>query len=237
MALYYQTEGLVFKKKDRFDADKVFSVFTKDFGKVEITGKAIRKITSKLRAGIEVFTFSDIEFIQGRNKKTLTDAMVKEKFQNIIENPERFSLAVNISEVIDNFIKGQEKDDALFDLFHDIFSKINDSSASFLLYLYFFWNFIFILGHSSEFLHCASCQKNLEPNGLCFSNQDGGVICKSCASQKKDCIKINANTVKIVRLILKKEWDVLLKLKINDDTQKSLRKISDSYYQYLLSLA
>ena len=99
MALQYKTEGFVFKKEDIFEADRIFSVFTKDFGRIEVLGKAIRKIASKLRGGMAMFDLSEIEFIQGKNKKTLTDAISIKKFSNITKNPEKLLLVVKISEM------------------------------------------------------------------------------------------------------------------------------------------
>src|SRR3989344_7846047 len=110
MAVYYRTQGIIFKKQDRFEADRVFSIFTYDFGKLEIIARAIRKITSKLRGGIEIFSLSEIEFIQGKNRKTLTDTIAIEKFSNIIKDPDRLEISYKIGDILDNFIKGQEKD-------------------------------------------------------------------------------------------------------------------------------
>jgi len=83
MAAQYRTRGFVLTKEDRGEADQVFSVFTEDFGKIKIKAKSIRKIKSKLRSGIDLFCFSEVKFIQGRTVKTLTDAVVIEKFKDI----------------------------------------------------------------------------------------------------------------------------------------------------------
>ena len=81
MSLYCRTEGFIFKKEDRNDSDRVFSVFSKDFGRLEIFGKAIRKIDSKLKSAVEIFSFSEIEFVQGKNRKTLTDVFLQKKLK------------------------------------------------------------------------------------------------------------------------------------------------------------
>ena len=114
MAIYYKTQGIIFKKKDISEADRVFSVFTYEFGRLEIVARAIRKITSKLRSGIEIFSLSEIEFIQGKNRKTLTDTIAIEKFSNIIQNPNKLKISYQIGEVLDSFIRGQEKDEDIF---------------------------------------------------------------------------------------------------------------------------
>lgn len=239
MSDYYRTEGFVFKKEDRMDADRVFSVFTKNFGRLEIFGKAIRKITSKLRPGAEIFSFSDIEFIQGKNKKTLTNAVTKEKFSNIYQSPEKLHIAYAISDLLDTFITGQEEDQTIFNFLREVFDTLNNfqfSASSFqLFYYYFFWNFVSALGYKAEVLQCASCGGKLNPYQLHFSNKEGGIICKSCLSVTLDARKVESNMVKILRVILKKDWNMLFKVKIDENTKKSLREISMTYYKYLLS--
>src|SRR3989344_3060193 len=125
MAVYYRTQGFIFKKKDILEVDRVFSIFTYDFGRLEIFGKAIRKITSKLRGGIEIFSLSEIEFIQGKNRKTLTDTIAIEKFSNIMQDPNKLEISYKIGDILDNFIKGQEKDKIVFVLLKETFNKLN----------------------------------------------------------------------------------------------------------------
>ena len=83
MTTQYKTRAFVFKKNDRNESDRMFSVFTDEFGKLDIFAKAIRKINSKLRKDFDIFYFSDIEFVQGKNVKTLIDAARIKKFSEI----------------------------------------------------------------------------------------------------------------------------------------------------------
>ena len=240
MTSYYRTEAFVFKKEDRLEADRIFLVFTKDFGRIEIFAKSIRNITSKLRGGIEIFSLSEIEFIQGKNRKTLIDTLSIEKFKGICQIPEKFEIANNISNLIDNFIKGQEKDDDIFNLLNETFNKLNNcqplTAKCQLIYYYFFWNLVFILGYGPELSKCAGCQQKLNPYNLYFSNREGGVICKSCSVKNKEAIEVNSDIVKILRLILKKDWNILSKLKMEISIQKSLKEISYNYCSFLFQI-
>lgn len=239
MNLHYNTEGFIFKKEDGLEADRIFSVFTKDFGRIEIFAKAIRKIDSKLKGNIEIFSLSKIEFIQGRNRKTLTDTALIEKFKSIENVPEKLEIAYRISDILDDFIRGEEKDDDVFDLLNDILNKLNDFKFSLadarqeLIYLYFFWNFIFVMGYGPELSKCSVCAGKLDPDALYFSNKEGGIICKSCHLAERDGIKIESSLVKILRLLLKKDWEILSKLKVENNTARLLKEISDNYYNYI----
>lgn len=227
MTTYYRTKGFVFKKDQMNESDQTFSVFTKDFGRLELKAKAIRKITSKLRSGIDIFYFSELEFIQGKNNKTLTDAVKIKKF-------DANSRTLNkISDVLDNFIKGQEKDERTFELLNEIFEKLNNKLA----FQYFFWNFVSLQGYHLEVKDCALCRGKLNPYNVYFSGKDGGAICKNCvgpALTRKFTQslpqKINSDIVKVLRLILKKDWQTISKLKIEPSSQNLLENIFKSAF-------
>ncbi|MEK7658398.1 MAG: DNA repair protein RecO [Patescibacteria group bacterium] len=239
MAVHYRTKGLIFKENNWAEADKVFSIFTCDFGRLEVFAKAIRKITSKLRGGIEIFSLSEIEFIQGKNRKTLTDAVFINNFNNIAHDLEKLRIASKVIQALDNFVKGQEKDEKIWNLIIDIFEKINSPLLSQekyqLTYYYFIWNFFSILGYKPEVSKCAICQKKLNPYNLYFCNQEGGIICKNCFSKKRDVKKINSSIVKVLRLFFKKDWQTIQKLKIEFSLINLLKEVSEDYYLYLLS--
>jgi len=233
MFVHYRTLSLIFKKDDRGEADQVFSVFTKDFGKIEVLGRAIRKSKSKLRGGADIFYLTDMEFIQGKAYKTLTEALLVEKFPNIRKELGKLKISHKIAETLSSFLKGEEKDPKAWDLTVNTFNQLNQTSLSLkyslLLYYYFFWNFISALGYTPQLYNCVICQKKLSFGQLYFNNQEGGTICGPCFKKIKRGQKINQDFIKILRFLLEKDWDKVKKLKINQEHLKTLSIACDDY--------
>lgn len=227
MAVHYRTKAFILEKTDFQEADQVFTVYTEDFGKLRVLGRAIRKIKSKLRAGSELFYLSEIEFIQGKNHKTLTDAMAIEKFKNIKEDLEKLEILSQIAENADDLIMGEEKDEDIWNLLIEVFEKINSYS---LIYHYFLWNLLSILGYQVDLYHCCNCQKKLIPERLYFNSEEG-IICSECFEGETDK-QICPEIVKILRLFLKKDWNILSRLKIQDFHKKELENISENYLSH-----
>ena len=204
MAVYYRTQGFIVKKTDRGEADQLFTIYTKDFGKLEILGKAIRKIKSKLRGGIELFYLSEIEFIQGKTHKTLTDAILIESFPNIRKALKRLAVANKIVENLDDLVKGQEPDKEIWELLLETFNKLNTKykiqDTRYIIYYYFLWNLFSILGYQPE-------------------------LTQNTLSGKK----INTDIIKILKLIFKKDWPILSRLKIEPLHLKLLKDVSEWY--------
>jgi len=252
MFVRYRTLGLILVKRDWGEADQLFTVYTKDFGKLEILGKAIRKISSKLRSGIEIFYLSEIEFIQGKAYKTLTDAILINNFKNLRKNLERLDVAKKIADDLDNFVRGEEPDEKIWQLILETFEKLNNLQLttynSQLIYYYFFWNFISILGYKPELYFCTVCQKKLtearkdlcarsKPEKLYFSAKEGGIICPNCSKKFKDKIEIKPEVVKILRKILEKDWEILSRLKNIEEYLQSLETISENYSSFICRVA
>ncbi len=256
MFIRYRTKGFVIKKEDRGEADQLFTIYTKDFGKLDILGKAIRKTSSKLRSGAEIFYLSEVEFIQGKAYKTLTDVVLIEKFKNIGQDLRKLKIAYKISEVLDKMIRGQEPDGKIWQLLIKTFERLNKLEApkssaddrdggqkaspwnlEILLY-YFLWNFLSILGYHPELQRCSFCQKKLIPQRIYFNPREGGTICQSCFIKLKVSPKtvkeISPEIIKILRIILNEDWQTLLKLKIESDYLKSLKLVSQDYFSKIL---
>jgi len=204
MATHYRTNGFIIKKTDRDEADQFFTIYTKGYGKLKILGKAIRKINSKLRSGAELFYLSDIEFIQGKNHKTLTDAILMENFPDIRKDLGKLKIVHQIAELLDSLMTGEEKDELIWWLLCETLKKLNSLEIRNynleILYYYFFWNLVSLLGYRPE----------LKPDSLKGK-------------------KINTDIAKILKITLNKDWSILSRLKIEPSHLELLKNISEWY--------
>ena len=231
-----KTEGFVLKKEDLRESDRIFTVYTKDFGKIKILGKAIRKIKSKLKGGMKLFSLSRIEFIQGKNYKTLTDAAIDKNYRGLEKNLIKLRIAYKISETLNDLIKGEEKDEEILDLLKEVFEKLDNYSLPIinysLIYYYFLWNLLSILGYRLNLYECVICKNKLTPQQSYF-NPVEGIVCSACFRKTGKGNEISPETIKILRLILERNWQVILRLKITANHQELLELISNDYLNSL----
>lgn len=230
---HYRTSGFILKKNDRGEADRVFAIYTKDFGKLELLAKGERKITSKLRGGLELFFLSEIEFIQGKNYKTLTDAILIDNFKNLRKDLKILGVLYKISEVLDALVKEAEPDEKIWNLLIETFKKLNAIKPE-IVYYYFFWNFLSTLGYQPELYHCSLCQKKLSPENIYFNPKEGGLTCGQCEKSIEPARQIESDAIKIIRIIVKKDWTTLKKLKIKSKELRSLKTVSQYYLSGIL---
>lgn len=240
--IHYRSLGIFLTKEEKGEADQLFTIFTENFGRLEILAKGIRKITSKLRPGVELFSLSEIEFIQGKNYKTLTDAILIEKFKNIKKDFQKLTLLYKIGEIVSFLTNQDEKDEKVWSLLKETFDKLNNPLFSFsqtnLIYFFFFWNLISFLGYKPELYFCLGCQKRLFPETLWFFPQEGGIFCWSCLKNfsldKKSKFKeIEVEVIKILRIFNNKDWKILHRLRIEENDLRGLENFFSSYYSFL----
>jgi DNA repair protein RecO (recombination protein O) len=227
MFTHYRTQGFIIKVINQGETDQLFTIYTKHFGKIEILGKAIRKITSKLRGGAQLFYLSEIEFIQGKTYKTLTDTILINSFLNIRHSLEKIKIAEQILFLLDSLIKGEETDQEIWELLNEILTLLDEwklkSEKSQLFYYYFFWNFVSFLGYQPEL-------KKLFLTQAERSEAKRGNEMEISLTGKE---KINVDLFKILRIILKRDIKTLLKLKLKPFHQKLLKNITQKYFDYI----
>ena len=238
MFIHYQSSGFILEKKDIREADRIFTFYTNEFGKLRFLAKGARKIKSKLRGGLKLFAFSEIEFIQGKGYKTLTDSVIKSEFVRISSSLIKLKIAHKIAEVLNNLTKEEDPDKKIWELLKNTLEELNNCQPKAgicrLIYYYYFWNLIDFIGVKPSIYNCVLCQKKLSLPPFYFSSNQGGILCKKCFDNTKEGASINLETIKILRLILKRDWSFLLKVKLNQEHLRSLKIVTDSYYFYLL---
>jgi len=238
MFIHYRTQGFIFKKENRGESDQLFKIYTKDFGKIEVLAKGIRKISSKLRPGADILSLSEIEFIQGKTGKTLTDTILIDKFSGLKRDLKRLTIAQKIGDLLEDFLKIQEPDNKIWKLILETFQRINNSSLAiekcYLLYYYFFWNLVSLLGYKPELYYCLSCRKKLKPEKNYFNPGEGSIICQDCSKKTKNLIEVKTETIKILRLAAEKDSKFFLKIKNAREHLKDLKEISGNYEKFLL---
>jgi DNA repair protein RecO (recombination protein O) len=88
-----RTSAIILRRINYGEADRILTLLTKDFGKLALIAKGVRKEKSKLAGGIELFSESDISFIKGKGDiGTLVSTQLVRHFGNIHTDYDRMQL-------------------------------------------------------------------------------------------------------------------------------------------------
>jgi recombinational DNA repair protein (RecF pathway) len=111
----YTTDGLILKRKNFGEADRVVTALTNRFGKISIIARGVRKITSRRAGNIEVLNLVKLHLFKAKSY-TLTEAESIETFSKLKENLILSTTAFHVIELIDRLIPEDQKNERLFDL-------------------------------------------------------------------------------------------------------------------------
>lgn len=232
---HFRTKGIVLEKTNRGEADQVFVVLTGKFGRIEVVGKAIRKITSKLRASIDIFYLIEIEFIQGKNQKILTDAILLKKIPQ-----QSFHIFALVAEISSSLIIREGRDNHIWHLLLSCFILLQrgaeEGIKEKIAVLAFFWKLVFLLGFEPELFFCCECKKKLNTARLFFAEEKGGIVCSACLVEQGPYLlarEISVETVKAIRFFIKEPLEICSKLKLSQNQIKEISQTSNDYLLFL----
>ena len=98
----YHTKGVILRRIDYGEADRIITFFTPDRGKISAIAKGVRKPKSKLAGGVELFSVCDIGGIKGkRDLDTLVSTRLNRHFENIVKDYDKIQVAYSMLQVID----------------------------------------------------------------------------------------------------------------------------------------
>ncbi len=83
MAETVQTSGMILKTAASADYDRRVVILTADHGKICAFARGARRQTNHLSASTDLFVFADFKLFPGKNAYTLTDAAVKNYFEEL----------------------------------------------------------------------------------------------------------------------------------------------------------
>lgn len=120
------TEGVILKRVNFGEADRVLTVLTDRFGKISVIAKGVRRITSRRAGNVEVLNRVKLHLFKGKSY-TLTEAESIETFRAIKDNLTLSTYAFHILELIDRLVPEEQKNPQVYGLFLEILKLLGNS--------------------------------------------------------------------------------------------------------------
>lgn len=225
----YKTRGIIIKRSNFGEADRLLTIFTERFGKVKAIAKGARKQQSKLAGNLEPFCLTNFVFAEGRNLDIVTEAEIINCFFKIRNNLKSINSSFYLAEVIDKLSEERETHLDVFNLLLRTLEKINYLPDKIIL-PYFEINFLANIGYQPELYKCLDCGKKITSGGNGFDFSEGGVLCKTC---NRNAAKISDEAIKVLRLFLRHDIKLLEKLKLSPKTTDELIDIAERYIKHI----
>lgn len=122
----FTTQGFILKKSNRSEADRVFTLFTKDLGKITAIGKGVRRLGSKKRGHLEVFSKIKVSISQSGDFYYISEATTLDNYIANKRSLNKVSLGYYFLELVDKLTQLNEADLKLYSLLEKYLSLLSD---------------------------------------------------------------------------------------------------------------
>lgn len=122
----YKTEAIILKRKIIGETDRILTIFSKQYGKIKVIAKGIRRTSSKRSPHLELFTHVDLVLHKGKIWDSVTEVNTIETFQGLRKHLSRISIAYYLSELVDRLLPEKQEHADVFIFLAQSFHMLND---------------------------------------------------------------------------------------------------------------
>ncbi len=204
-----KVQGIVLKTTDYKEHDKMLSLLTPEFGKLDVLIRGVKRTKSAFVSSSELFSLSEFILYQKNDHQTVTGCTLIESFYPIREDYEKFLYASYLLEIAHFQAQPQEQSLGLFTLLLRSLKRIcyTDIDISAITSAYLLLDSA-LLGYRPMLYNCPVCLQDTNLNDLLFFDfENGGVMTKSCLQAhtntfSKFNMRVNKEQIEWMRSVL-----------------------------------
>lgn len=233
----YRTDGVILKRSDWGEADRMITVFTPGLGKIRAVAPGARKPQSRKSGHLELFTHGTYVLARGRTFDKITQAATLEYYPRFRESLDRVSCVSLAAELIDRFLEEHDENAPLYELLLKTLAILDDPAESpnpFLALRFFEVRALGLLGYQPQVHFCISCSEPLVPVDQFFSVEGGGAVCQECAAGQEGLLPLPLDLLKVVRFFQSRPWVEVRGLRLTPSLDVGLESLLRSYVGSLL---
>ncbi len=123
----HTTNAIVLASADVQDADKLFWIFTEDFGLIFASAKSVREETSKLRYALQDLTQTKVSLVKGRGMWRITGAEAPIEALNLdIDSKVIFG---KVSTLVRRVVPVDQKNTDIYTILVDVYTALHNGIA------------------------------------------------------------------------------------------------------------
>ncbi|MEG1751633.1 MAG: DNA repair protein RecO [Clostridia bacterium] len=220
--------AIVIGTHDKGEKDVTVNLFSLENGIISVTLKGVKNSNAKLKFAKELFLFGNF-FITSKGN-IVTNAEVIESFYNISKDLKKFYGASAILQIIKASVMLDQPNPQLFVNALKSLKTLCYENVSHKIVVCKFLICVFeLVGLKLSLNKCSNCGGEFFASSY-LSLNSGGIVCSSCRGF--DAVKIEKSTQTSLRLISNTPYEKLISVKIpNETTEKMLCLLTQNFNQ------
>jgi len=189
----YKTDAIVLRARSLGEADKIFTLFTRERGKIDAVGKGVRRAQSRLGGRLEFGCEAALTMHRGRSLDVVTGAeLVRSRFLALAA-PGAYATAHVIVELVDAFCEPDHPEPEIYRLLGGALDAACASGGPAAVVPRFELRLLGALGVGPADAACVRCEGDLP---VAWADPEaGGLACAACRPYRADALALDAREV------------------------------------------
>jgi len=130
MSRTFKTEGIVLKRINFGEADRILTIYTKHYGKIKILAKGVRKLSSRKGGNVELFNHLVLFAVRGKSLDILTEVELLNSFKSWRKDLKKIHQAYYFCELVDKLTPEGQANQIVFGLLTDFLGRIEAEAGA-----------------------------------------------------------------------------------------------------------
>jgi DNA repair protein RecO (recombination protein O) len=231
----YRTEAIVLRRQNLGEADRILTLYTRDYGKLKVVAKGVRKPQSRKAGHVELFAQVDVLVARGRSSlDMLSQADLLDAFSPIRRDLIRTTYAAHFVELLDAFTEEADASLLLYRLLADGLGWLGQTADLRRTARYYELRLLGLAGYRPELFTCVVCGERIQPRDQFYSAADGGVICPTCGGAHPRAKPISLAVLKVLRYMQTRPFEVVEQLALRPAVLAETERILHNTLTYHL---
>lgn len=233
----YRTKGIILRRRNVGEADRLYSILTLGKGKVNAKARGVRRVTSKQSGHLEPFYLTSFHLVGTKRVDIITSAIVEESFPAIHRDLAKIGLASRLVELVDAFTEPNQPVPAVFELLHQALTTIETNEPRRLSAFFpriFDLKLVSELGYQPELERCVVGEEKYSSlQSYQFSINLGGLVCPDHQA-KHAGMPISREGIVALRKIINLPFKDTVKIDLPKKQIKELDELIRRFLEYHL---
>ncbi len=227
--MYLTIQALVLRVTDYNDRDALLTVLTRNYGKLTVKARGLRRKNSPLVAPCQLLAFGEFTVFEYRGMYTINEAHSLELFQGLRRDLQKLSLGTYFAQVAEVISQEDLPNPELLSLtLNCLYALAKLDVAESLVKAVFELRVACIAGYTPDLYGCHACGC---PNPDRFDLSAGRLECATCRSADSDGIRMPVlpGTIDAMQYIVSCDTKRLFSFQIGEESARQLYQLSETY--------
>lgn len=196
----YITDAIVLRNINYRDSNKIYTMLSRDFGKITALARGVRKISSRRAGNLDTLNVISVSISEdSKGFKSINEAKTMHSFKNIKNFLPLVTCALQMIELANIFIDSDQHIEGVYELIQKSLLKLDSLEETYFMYIpltfaEFELSFMALVGYELTLDKCSICSRVLDDTWetYWFNMSSGGMFCPNCRTGSLEIPKDSA---------------------------------------------